>query len=240
MKQLLILIVLVAFFLPGISIADTDATIPQFPHIFYGNVTGALDGAVVDARGIGVSNPAASNPITVTNGTYGTPGLMTQKLIVQGNIPEGTSIAFYVDNVLAGYATFQSGGVTNLNLTPGSVTPIPTPTPTVTATTTTPTGYSGTGGVGGSSHSFTPNPANQTATPTPTVTVIPVTTTPQQIAVTATPTQPKTIPTPVILGAGEPGEFDATRFVTYLGLAGAIILVCVILVLWWYRRKDGE
>ena len=107
--------------------------VPPLPHAFYGAVeidgSPADIGTKVEARGEGVKRPIEGNPITVTEaGKYGGSGGLDPKLVVQGDIVDGTTITFYVNNTSTGQtAKWHSGWVTELNL---SVT-IPTPPPVV-------------------------------------------------------------------------------------------------------------
>ena len=106
---------------------------PPIPHSFYGaveiNGEPAPVGTQVEARGAGVLTGVSGNPITVTQaGQYGGPGGFDPKLVVQGEIAEGTPIYFYVNGAPAQCAVtggpwqesypFSSGAVTELNLTP--------------------------------------------------------------------------------------------------------------------------
>lgn len=84
--------------------------IPVIPHVFYGTVTvlgqPAPVGTIIEARGTGVSG---SSWITVTTvGQYGVPGDMGPKLKVEGQIPDGTPIEFYVNGEKA--RVFLTGG----------------------------------------------------------------------------------------------------------------------------------
>ena len=84
------------------------------PHAFYGNVTisgtPAANGTVVVARGEGVLTGIEGNPITVTEaGKYGGPD-GSDPLVVQGDITDGTSLTFYVNNVTAQCYDVQAGG----------------------------------------------------------------------------------------------------------------------------------
>jgi len=114
---------------------------PVLPHAFYGSVTingtPAANGTVVEARGTGVLTGIAGNPITVTEaGKYGGPGGLDPKLVVQGDITDGTSLTFYVNNVIAqcydvqaggewlDSYPFKSGNITILNLKVGQAPPI--------------------------------------------------------------------------------------------------------------------
>ena len=96
---------------------------PPLPHAFYGTVQingqAAPAGTQVEARGQNVRTGIAGNPITtVQAGKYGGPTLDEGKLVVQGNIADGTTISFYINNVPAGQTfAFLSGQRTELALT---------------------------------------------------------------------------------------------------------------------------
>jgi len=106
---------------------------PPLPHAFYGavevNGEPAPVGTQVEARGTGVLTGVSGNPIMVTQaGRYGGSGGFDPKLVVQGQVADGTPIEFYVDGVRAQCAVpggtwqesypFSSGAVTELDLTP--------------------------------------------------------------------------------------------------------------------------
>jgi len=135
-----LLICLMAIAVLAIPVTPSWAQ-PVLPHAFYGSVT--IDGtaapirAVVEARGTGVSTGIEGNPITVTEtGKYGGPGGFDPKLVVQGDITDGTNLTFYVNNVTAQCYDVQAGGewldsypfksgdVTVLNLKVGEAPPI--------------------------------------------------------------------------------------------------------------------
>jgi hypothetical protein len=112
-------------------ITPTVAQPPPIPHSFYGAVEinggPAPVGTQVEARGAGVQTGVPGNPITVTQaGQYGGPGGFDPKLVVQGQVVDGTPIEFYVAGVRAQCAVpggpwqescpFHSGAVTELNL----------------------------------------------------------------------------------------------------------------------------
>ena len=119
---------------------------PPWPQTFYGSVEvngqPAAVGAQIEARGAGVKVGIQGNPLSVTVARrYGGPTLAEPKLGVQGNIPAGTPIEFYVDGVKAECARpggqwqssylFAAGVVTELNLRVGqNATPTATPTST--------------------------------------------------------------------------------------------------------------
>jgi len=113
--------------------------VPPLPHAFYGDLSingnPAPVGTQVEARGEGVRTGIEGNPIVTTEpGKYGSPDPLGAKLVVQGDIAEGTIITFYVNGVAAEEtAEWHSGEVTRLDLT---VT-MPTVPPTVTTDTAT-------------------------------------------------------------------------------------------------------
>ena len=95
------------------------ASTPAIPHAFYGDVTinksPAPAGTKVEARGSGVLPNIEGNPITTTQaGKYGGLGALDPKLVVQGDIEDGTTITFYVTNengtAIGGTASFEAGG----------------------------------------------------------------------------------------------------------------------------------
>lgn len=143
-------------------------SVPALPHIFFGQVEiggqPAPVGTIIEAKCSGILTGTNYNPITVTDvGKYGVPGATGTKLLVQGDIPTGTPIEFYVGNVRAqcyDVATasgwkdtfaFKSGEVTQLNLQTGNgtVTTTATTTATATATATQTSSSSSTGGSSG-------------------------------------------------------------------------------------------
>lgn len=127
----LLILVLVASFAATAAYADEP---PPPPQAYYGTVLvygrPAPVGAQVEARGEGVVIGNESNPLVVTvAGHFGGPEWADGKLLVQGSIPEGAAIEFYVDGVKAECAVpggtwvsshpFTSGVVTELNLRVG-------------------------------------------------------------------------------------------------------------------------
>ena len=100
--------------------AQEDIT--PLPHAFYGTVevNGSLApaGTYVEARGEGVQIDVGNNPVVITvEGRYGSSEPLEPKLIVQGDIAEGSTVTFYVNGVSTGQTTeWHSGGVTELNL----------------------------------------------------------------------------------------------------------------------------
>lgn len=96
--------------------------VPALPLAFYGCLTingyPAPAGMVVEARGDGVSAGLEGNPLTTTeSGIYGSFTGLGEKLLVQGNIDEGTILHFYINGREADQtAVWQSGMVTRLDL----------------------------------------------------------------------------------------------------------------------------
>ena len=97
--------------------------IPALPEAFYGNLSingnPAPIGTIVEAVGTGVRTGIEGNPIiTTVTGAYGSSNPLGTKLVVQGDIADGTLIQFYVNNVLAAQtAVWHSGTASQLNLT---------------------------------------------------------------------------------------------------------------------------
>jgi hypothetical protein len=96
--------------------------VPSLPHAFYGRVlingSSAPAGTTVEARGSGVITGIEDNPVTTTtSGIYGTADAFSHRLLVQGDILDGTTLTFYVNNVSTGQtAAWHSGEVTELDL----------------------------------------------------------------------------------------------------------------------------
>lgn len=172
-------------FLAGTSVYAESSAIPALPQAFYGTVIDASGqpvpaGTVIQAQGTGVTTGVLGNPITtIKTGIFGAPGMDPNKLIVQGNVTDGTQITFFVGGTQAqcydvaaasGWTDtypFKSGEVTELNLQvgKGSVTYTYTPVPTVTAThTSTGQSPSGGGGGGGGSEGASVNPTTTQVT----------------------------------------------------------------------------
>ena len=91
-------------------------------------------GARIEAQAAGMRTDAPYNPLAVTTaGQYGGPDVFDLKLVLQGEITEGTPIVFFVDGVKAYCAgpdgfwrssyPFQAGDVTQLRLWAGGVPP---------------------------------------------------------------------------------------------------------------------
>ncbi len=102
------------------SIHTTVFAIPQFPHIFYGNITidgnPAPIGTVVVAKIGGVEKGKIT---TTQSGKYGGPNAYDAKLLVQGSdLSEGDTINFTFSGINASETVlFESGTVANKNLT---------------------------------------------------------------------------------------------------------------------------
>jgi hypothetical protein len=119
MKKTIILAALLL--VTSLCAAPVAAQAPPIPHAFYGTVEINGDpapiGTTVEARGEGVVI-GEGNPITVTEaGKYGGPNPSEPKLVVQGDIDEGTTLTFYVDGEAAEQtAEWHSMGITELDL----------------------------------------------------------------------------------------------------------------------------
>lgn len=154
--------------------------VPPLPHAFYGTVedkngNNVPVGAVIQA----FVNDVECGSITVTEaGKYGSEDPGGPKLIVQNDIDERSEIIFKIKGVLAKEtATFESGEVTQLNLTASEAFPTETATkkkggggggyrPTPTETETAEPGEEGIAEPGEEGIIPTPT-ATQTPTPTP-------------------------------------------------------------------------
>jgi hypothetical protein len=255
----------------GTSVSADNETIPALPQAFYGAVVDAggqpvAAGAVVEARGQGVATGIIGNPFTTTqSGQYGGPGGLNPKLLVQGNLTDGTPITFYVGGSQAqcydvaaasGWKDtypFKSGDVTELNLQVGSgtVTYTPTATATATATQTSSSGSTGgggggfTGGGGGgfvstdSSATGTSSTAvNATATATATATTTPGSqgnVSPTQTTATETPTQEMTTV------ATRPTNIGTGQTIEPLWGIGILIVIIIIgAAAYFYSRQKSE
>ena len=106
-----IIFILLAFLL--VLCAAPAYAQPALPHAFYGNVTvngaPAADGTQVSATVDSGNIVATQNPVTTVDGSY---GIGSPRLLVQGDIPNGATITFYVGSVEAEgqTATFEAGG----------------------------------------------------------------------------------------------------------------------------------
>jgi hypothetical protein len=133
MRKAVIFIAVVGLLVLGV-VPVYAQSVPPLPHAFHGHVTingnSAPAGTIVEARGQGVRTGIEGNPIRTTQvGKYGSPDPLEPKLIIQGDIREGTTITFYVNNYSTGEtATWRSGVTTQLNL---SVVIPPPPLPVV-------------------------------------------------------------------------------------------------------------
>jgi len=123
MKTKTIAFVLLAGLLTLVTTPVYAQGVPPLPHAFYGTVevngSPAPAGTEVEARGEGVQTDVGSNPVVTTaEGRYGSSDALEPKLIVQGDIVEGSPVTFYVNGVSTGQtAEWHSGEVTELNLT---------------------------------------------------------------------------------------------------------------------------
>jgi hypothetical protein len=123
MKTKMVAFMLLAMLLAlAVSPAYADEA-PTIPHAFYGTIeingSPAPVGTEVSARGEGVTTGVAQNPIeTTVEGEYGGgDDPMEPKLIVWGNIADGTTVTFYVNGFSTGQtAEWHSGEVTEVDL----------------------------------------------------------------------------------------------------------------------------
>ncbi|KKM66699.1 hypothetical protein LCGC14_1478560, partial [marine sediment metagenome] len=142
MKKLTILVSMVLAL--SLVLATPVYAVPALPHAFYGSVTvngaPAPPGTSVEARGTGVMTGIEDNPtVTTVSGIYGTSDPFAHRLVVQGDILDGTILTFYVNGTSTGQtAEWDSGETTELDLTVTEVIveviveppPAPTPAPT--------------------------------------------------------------------------------------------------------------
>lgn len=116
-------VVIISLALISLCATPASAQTPPMPHAFYGTVEinnlPADIGTQIEARGEGVLTNVEGNPIVVTDiGQYGGAGPLEPKLIIQGDIAEGTTLTFFVNGVPADQtAQWHAGAVTELNLT---------------------------------------------------------------------------------------------------------------------------
>jgi hypothetical protein len=101
---------------------------PQIPHSFYGTIEAAGGpvpaGVPVEARSEGVFSGIPGNPVYSHAGGYGSEDPFKPRLEVQGTLPGGSILTFYVGGV---QAEVQAGGSTDpwsttYRFSPGSVT----------------------------------------------------------------------------------------------------------------------
>lgn len=106
------------------SSAWAGSQAPSLPHYFHGTVkidgVDAPAGTTLEARGSGVLTGPFNPIVTTQAGRYGDadPSANVPRLLVQGDIAEGASIAFFVNGAQASEtATWHSGQITVLDLT---------------------------------------------------------------------------------------------------------------------------
>ncbi|MBA7613976.1 hypothetical protein ES703_21237 [subsurface metagenome] len=121
--------ILLAFLL--VFCATPAYAVPALPHAFYGSVeindAAAPDGTQVSATVDNGTIVSTQNPVTTAGDSY---GITSLKLLVQGDIPPGATITFYVDDVKVEGATaaFEAGGgPTEMNLSVTIEAPTPPP-----------------------------------------------------------------------------------------------------------------
>jgi hypothetical protein len=262
-------------FLAGTSVYAESPAIPALPQAFYGTVIDASGqpvpaGTVIEAQGTGVTMGVLGNPITtIETGIYGAPGIDPNKLIVQGNVTDGTPITFYVggtqaqcyDVAAAGGWTdtypFKSGEVTELNLQVGKGTVTFTYTPTVTAThTSSGQSPSGGGGGGGGGGGFEVTSVTPTTTATGTESVNEGTSGTTQEGTSGTTSGQGTItgtngtessstesPTPMVTSTGTqaPGTTGYSLIPPIWGIGILVIIIIIGVGAYYYsRQKAGE
>jgi len=192
-------------------------SIPALPHAFYGtaevNGSPAPVGTEVEVRGEGIQTGVGNNPIVITvAGSYGSADPLEPKLIVQGDIADGTTLTFYVNGVSTGQTVeWHSGEVTEINLSvTGEIPPPGTTEPTPPGTTEpTPPGTT------------EPTPP-ETTEPTP-----PGTTEPTPPETTVAPSPETTEPAPA-----EPVNWSVLWWV----IGGVVVVGIITLIL--ARRKS--
>jgi hypothetical protein len=123
MKTKMVAFILLAVLLALAATPVYAESAPTLPHAFYGKVdvngSPAPVGTQVEARGEGVRTGVDNNPIVTTDeGEYGGgTDPLAPKLVVWGDIAEGTIVTFYVNGVSTGQtAKWHSGEVTEIDL----------------------------------------------------------------------------------------------------------------------------
>jgi len=118
-KSIVVIAAIIAICIP----VNTINAQPPLPHAFYGSIlingSSAPTGTVIEAQGEGVITGITGNPLVTTAiGEYGSESGIEQKLVVQGDIVEGTAIHFYVNGVEANQiAEWHTSEITELELT---------------------------------------------------------------------------------------------------------------------------
>ena len=113
MRKTAIFIALVLLLALGVTPALAAGGVPKIPHAFFGSVivngAAAADGTQVSATVNIGTIISTQNPVTTVGGSY---GISNPYLLVQGyDIPDGTTINFYVNGVSTGQtASFIAGG----------------------------------------------------------------------------------------------------------------------------------
>jgi hypothetical protein len=123
-----IFITLVVVSLGVVFAQPVSAQPPPLPHAFYGTLTidgePAPIGTVVSAKGEGVRTEIQGNPIvTSEEGWYGSADPLKPKLIIQGQIDDGTMVTFYVNGESTGQTwEWYTGEVSRVDLALASAT----------------------------------------------------------------------------------------------------------------------
>ena len=122
MKHKLFTTIAICFVLFSLAAPVYADGIPALPGSFYGNLTlygnPAPTGTTVEVVGTGVRTGIPGNPITtIVNGAYGSSAPLGMRLVVQGEIVDGTIIQFRVNNVLADQTAVWHSGIVSQLLT---------------------------------------------------------------------------------------------------------------------------
>lgn len=209
---------------------------PAFPHIFCGDVilngAPAPDGTQVSATissGTIITNFEAQNPVETVDGSYGKGD--AYPLLVQGDIPDGAIITFYVNGASTGKtAVYKSGdGPTCVDLSiVTAATPQPTPEPTEEPT---PVPQSGTA----TSGTGVSTPVTQTGVSTPAVTSA-VPKTPEPTHVTSNGGEVTETPVNAPSGTSIPATpAQQASSLTVLPILGCIVVISAVYLS--YRRQ---
>lgn len=246
------IVLLAILLLPTAAGAAPPAMTARF---FYGSVTingfPAPAGTVIVAAGVGVRTGLQGNPLTTTqSGYYGQAGSTGSKLIVQGDIAEGTRIYIYVNGMLnQDYYTWPAdsfephitefslgvfgGGGGNIHTATPTATPAPATTPAATAlpSITSPAQTQV------ASPTPTPSPSTQTVSTTP---LAPASSVPAATGGTLTGVPGMTTPAPTPVPTSPSPEHPVnsnTGIIIGLSIA-CVVLLAGVVVLW--RRQPHK
>jgi hypothetical protein len=226
MKSSIIIVLLLALLVLAMgNSVQAAASVPALPETFYGALTinnqPAAPGALVEAHGTGVLTGIAGNPLTTsTAGAFGSSSATGSKLTVQGTVPDGTALTFWVNGVQASTSVsnivYRAGDTLQLNLSvttggstggstgnggnvpnpPPATTSVPTTLPAITSSAPAPT-------------SSLP-PVITSSAPAPTVSAAPIVPSKQPTATIAA-VEPSKLAT-VTAAAVEPSKQPAATF----------------------------